>query len=274
MSDKTKLTWTDATWNPVTGCDKVSQACKNCYAERDWERLSKKEDSVYFGRKFTDVQCHEERLDIPTRWTKPRKIFVNSMSDVFHPDIPLSFITQMYSQMAMNSHHIFQILTKRPHRMMAIYEDWAAKNDTYATLPNVWLGVSVEDQKSADERIPLLLVTNAAVKWLSIEPLLGPIDLVNDRDNFDKLPDYLKLVGMDCVPLDWIVVGGESGPNARPLSPDWVRTIRDDCKRLSIPFLFKQWGEWAPRENDSMVRVGKKNAGRLLDGVEYNEYPE
>lgn len=280
MGDITKIEWSDATWNPITGCDKVSQACKFCYAERDWERLSKNEKSVYFGRKFTDVQCHEDRLSIPGRWTKPRKIFVNSMSDLFHEDVPDEFIEKVYEVMLDNGRHTFQILTKRPERMAKLYHKWSLMSDLRgfnSCAPNIWVGVSVEDQRAFDERFPLLMSTNAAVKWLSIEPLLGPIELF-DRECFDNTANYLKLSG-----LNWVVVGGESGPDARPMHTRWVRDIRNDCQRLNIPFLFKQWGEWAPKYPDAgpddlrsctMVRVGKKKAGRILDGITYDDYPE
>ena len=199
MSTKTKIEWTKgddgtpgATWNPVTGCSKVSQGCKNCYALRDWPRLSapRPKPNIYTGREFTDVQCHPERLDQPLRWTKPRRIFVNSMSDLFHPDVPFEFIIEVFARMALAQQHTFQILTKRPKRMLDFlttenfYQErtikgkaWqilgAYRNRNYSSfgmkapwpLPNVWLGVSVEDQATADERIPLLLETPAAVRW-------------------------------------------------------------------------------------------------------------
>lgn len=249
MSDKTGIEWTDATWNPTTGCSKVSQGCKNCYALRDWPRLAANPKSVYFGRAFTNVQCHPERLRQPLQWKKPRRIFVNSMSDLFHEDVPRSFVDEIFHTMVVARQHSFQVLTKRPWRMLDFMAHRAAPP------PNVWLGVSVEDQATADERIPVLLQTSAAIRWLSVEPLLGPIDL------------ELRLLGQ--IPgIDWVVVGGESGPHARAMRPEWASSIRDQCARAGVPFLFKQWGEWFGGR-----RVGKKNAGRTLAGVLHDAYP-
>ena len=268
MGDKTNLIWTESTWNPVTGCSKVSQGCKNCYAERDWVRLEKNVNSVYHGRHFTEVMCHPERLEQPSRWSKPRKIFVNSMSDLFHDDVPFDFIEEVYKVMAKNPHHIFQVLTKRPERMAAIYSMWRDYGDdcrNFSSLPNVWVGVSVEDQATAEQRIPLLIETTAAVKWISAEPLLDTI--------------YLTWIP-EAEELDWAVVGGESGPNARKMPIEAVELIHDYCKAFEIPFLFKQWGEWLPTGRMlgdhgplTYAKVGKKVAGRLLDGVEHNGYP-
>lgn len=303
MGDKTGIEWTDATWNPVTGCTKVSHGCKNCYAERDWNRMVHL--PAYKGRAFTDVACHPERLIQPLRWKRPRRIFVNSMSDLFHESVPFEFIDQVFAAMAICPQHTFQVLTKRPERMRdyttrlsrsAKLLDDAARTMGYSfehegqylvsfPLPNVWLGVSVEDQQTADERIPLLLQTPAAVRWVSAEPLLGTVDFrfTNGLVPGQDAADYR---------LDWVVVGGESGPHARPMHPRWVRSIRLQCAREGIPFLFKQWGEWAPnclcgREKACktiarpgpgfpgvMFRCGKKAAGRLLDGVLHDEYPK
>jgi len=198
---KTKIQWTDATWSPVSGCSKVSAGCKHCYAERDWPRLAKNPKSPYFGRDFTDVRCHPERLDQPLRWRKPRRIFVNSMSDLFHESVPDSFIDEVFAVMsrcgddttprfdAFDAHQ-FQVLTKRPARMRRYMEDEIRGSAVCARRlkyrggsliewppPNVWLGVSVEDQATADERIPILLQTPAAVRFVSAEPLLNPVDL-------------------------------------------------------------------------------------------------
>lgn len=332
MSDKTHIEWTDATWNVVTGCAKVSQGCKNCYALRDWPRLAANPKTVYFGREFTDVRCHSERLEIPMRWTKPRRIFVNSMSDLFHPDVPDFFIDQVFAVMARARHHTFQVLTKRPDRMRE-YLNTRDRTESilFAScsvpccamewirewpLPNVWLGVSVEDQDAADERIPLLLQTPAAVRWISAEPLLGPINLsryLSPRQTVN--PDgYGGDVGVgwttDFTTLDWVIAGGESGPKARPMHPVWARSLRDQCAAAGVPFHFKQWGEWAPSAPanycqvtkkrwshesfcwadefnaynpikpspshlpmHTVYRVGKRAAGRLLDGVQHDEYP-
>ncbi len=257
MSDKSGIEWTEATWNPATGCTKVSPGCKNCYAKhQSWPRLAAMKTGVYSGRKFEDVQVHEERLDQPLRWRRPRMIFVNSMSDLFHEDIPTWFIDHVFAVMALANRHIFQVLTKRPARMMAYMSGAERGNRTSlfhrlneaaramrpSTMPadiaivptqkhgmvpnrwpfqNIWLGVSVENQETADERIPLLRETPAAVRWLSCEPLLDAIDLEPEG-------------------LDWIVVGGESGPKARPMEPAWAQRIKNRCFNRSVPFFMKQ----------------------------------
>lgn len=331
MSDTSAIEWTDATWNPVTGCAKVSQGCKNCYALREWPRLSapRPQPNVYTGRAFTDVMCHPERLEQPLRWTKPRRIFVNSMSDLFHEAVPDDFILEVFDVMrqcengfAIKSEtfvpaHTFQILTKRPERMLdfcsrlrfrpKMYLADKAADDGFnpmRAMKSVWLGVSVEDQATADQRIPLLLRTPAAVRWISAEPLLGPIDLRAHLAGHCPVHDFYA--GF-CVQrhhegvqhLRWVVAGGESGPQARPSHPDWHRTLRDQCQAAGVPFFFKQWGEWAPGDaimirepgqfwkvgdypvqkfypphaEVAMHRVGKKWAGRRLDGRTWDEYP-
>jgi len=314
MAD-TKIEWTNGVWNPVTGCSKVSQGCKNCYAEGIAKRFfatgyPPNDDGSL--RTFTDVRCHEDRLDIPLRWKKTRRIFVNSMSDLFHPDVPFGFISKVFAVMGLCSQHTFQVLTKRPERMLeyvlqakhrspgfteasvcmahkvqGLTADQIASLQFTAgntwPLPNVWLGVSVEDQKTADERIPLLLQTPAAVRWVSAEPLLGPIEFRGS---------WLNPTAQPANPLGWVVVGGESGPGARPMHPDWARSLRDQCQAANVPFFFKQWGEWKQSDNPvesfnhntgdfetitarvAFKRVGKHTAGRLLDGREWNEYPE
>ncbi|WP_114152366.1 DUF5131 family protein [Chromobacterium haemolyticum] len=364
MSDKTGIEWTDATWNPVTGCAKVSQGCKNCYALRDWARLAAMPNTIYHGRQFTDVMCHPERLAQPFRWARPRRIFVNSMSDLFHPDVPFEFIAAVFWVMGVTSRHTYQVLTKRPARMVEFFQwvtegaiafdddrisdhmpnniEWKPSSNGrggYDTCgprypyPNIWLGVSIEDQATADERIPLLLQTPAAVRWISAEPLLGPVDLTPKADyTYSLLSEWYGPDGFDPTGsqprstrmkgyfprIDWLVVGGESGPRARPMHPAWARTLRDQCQAAGVPFLFKQWGEWVPRsscyhkfENDMscadidpsatrwqcikltecgkdgrrlenedggdtayMQRVGKKMAGRLLDGALHDWYPK
>jgi protein gp37 len=300
-----------ATWNPVTGCSKVSEGCRNCYALRDWARMSANPNTVYYGRKFTDVMTHPERLDQPLRWTKPRRVFVNSMSDLFHESVPDHFIDEVFAVMLLAEKHTFQVLTKRPERMRDYLqqdhrEHWARAavyhwggNDPdslydsiidgdQAPLPNVWLGVSIEDQTTADERIPLLLETPAAVRWVSAEPLLGPVDLgrwVYDRDEkiraaMNSPAAFNREQAEDGIPhpLDWLVVGGESGPNARPMQIEWARSLRDQCVVAGVPYFFKQWGEFHPTTEyrDGKVfmnRIGKKATGRLLDGRTWDEYP-
>lgn len=284
MSDKTNISWTHATWNPVTGCSKVSAGCKNCYAERDWARLGHL--PTYKGRAFTDVACHPERLDQPLRWRRPRRIFVNSMSDLFHPAVPDEFIDQVFAVMSMAGHHTFQVLTKR--RMRDYFLGGARERITFAVgrhigvrgvdirwpLPNVWLGVSVENQDAADERIPLLLQTPAAVRWVSAEPLLGPVTLWSDW--------LLEHRAITKPSLDWLVVGGESGPKARGMDPEWARSLRDQCAAAGVPFHFKQWGagrslgsglDGAPLK-DAGYDFSERNGGRVLDGVVHDAYPE
>jgi len=306
VGDSTKIEWTDATWNPVTGCAKVSQGCKHCYAERDWARLVHL--PAYHGRAFADVACHPKRLDQPLIWRRPRRIFVNSMSDLFHPAVPFEFIEQVHEVIRESERHTFQILTKRPGRML---EFWKWRKEVYlanaytSTPPrNAWYGVSVEDQATADERIPLLLQTPAAVRWISAEPLLGPVS-VGQYLSRTNMPGLSMLPGFaDPLPgIDWVVAGGESGPKARPTHPDWLRSLRDQCKAAGVPFLFKQWGEWISADQDEcpvrgparrwmwadgapwhwqdgqramplFCRVGKTAAGRLLDGVLHDDYPE
>lgn len=307
MSTKTGIEWTDATWNPVTGCSKVSQGCKHCYAERDWARLSapRPQPNIYTGRAFTDVQCHPERLYQPLLWSKPRRIFVNSMSDLFHEAVPDDFLPDVFAVMAAARRHVFQVLTKRATRLREVLNDGVFVDAVATTarqiygheipesgdfwpLPNVWLGVSVEDQATADERIPLLLDTPAAVRWLSAEPLLGEIDITTHLwGRATPCAGCPKNADCDCefmarneIPdepaLHWVVVGGESGPHARPMHPDWPRSLRDQCAASGVAFLFKQWGEWAPAIDYpyEMQRFGKKAAGRLLDGVLHDGYPE
>lgn len=379
MSEKSGIEWTDATWNPVTGCSKVSQGCKNCYAERLFPRVYGRDIVEYRDtvagdphvtrqRRFTDVRCHPDRLDKPLHWRKPRMVFVNSMSDLFHALVPDEFIAQVFGVMAVaggadvswsaqseaggggafhgpgdgyeplgnwrdstgsqhplrlprygHGPHTFQILTKRPIRARSLLTSrwfrgecvsssfrWACnrvdaggladaiESGNAWPLQNVYIGVSVEDQATADERIPILLDTPAAVRFVSYEPALGPVD-------FDgrKIGDLHALgcghVGCDCGQprVDWVIAGGESGPNARPAHPQWFRSVRDQCQEAGVPFFFKQWGEWAPQthltqhgrsqilsadceqfiHHQPMYRVGKKAAGRALDGRTWDEMP-
>ena len=234
MGAKSAIEWTDATWNPVTGCTKISPGCKHCYAERLAARLQ-----VMGNRRYQNgfaVTLHPDQITLPLRWRQPRRIFVNSMSDLFHEAIPDEFIYQVFQVMGQAHWHIFQVLTKRAQRLadLAPQLPWP---------PNVWQGVSVENAHYA-WRIAYLQTVPAAIRFLSIEPLLEPITT-------------LPLEG-----IHWVVVGGESGPSHRPIDPDWVRSIRDQCLATDIPFFFKQWGGRT-----------SKSGGQVLDGRVWNQMP-
>lgn len=332
MSALSKIEWTDRTWNPVRGCSLVSAGCKNCYAMKQAHRFSG-QGQPYMG--LTKMTSHgpvwtgtvalvEPALNEPAHWKKPARVFVNSMSDLFHDNVTDDFIAQVWKRMAWNQRHTFQVLTKRPARML----DWLSQHGTDSVffgeeaeyqesleshgwpVRNVWLGVSVEDQETARERIPILLHTPAAVRWLSCEPLLGPIDL----------SPWLELGGLDTdrglsnPGIDWVVCGGESGPGARPMHPEWARSLRDQCKAAGVPFFFKQWGDWGDGDSiestglakhgwweddrldggatrhewpgptingieicsqrPTVYHVGKKAAGRFLDGITHDAYPQ
>lgn len=292
----TAIEWTDAVWNPVTGCSKVSEGCRNCYAfalhdMRHKAYLEGKKLPAQYAKPFSEIQLFPDRLEQPLRWKKPRRIFVNSMSDLFHESVPDDFIEKVFKIMCVADRHTYQVLTKRPDRMQWWFQHYAW-NLTHT--PHIWLGTSVENQKAADERIPLLLQTPAAVRFLSCEPLLGPVDLTNylpyqyqATDEWGSFTDVYEQPG-----VDWIIVGGESGPGARPMHPDWVRSLRDQCQATGVSFFFKQWGEWlfvhpdrksyeysspetkcANIDGMRFYRVGKKKAGRQLDGQEWNQFP-
>ncbi|MEO3947654.1 phage Gp37/Gp68 family protein [Gorillibacterium sp. CAU 1737] len=327
MGDKSKIEWTDATWNPVVGCTKVSEGCRNCYAfelhgNRHKGKINGAKLPEQYAKPFSEIQIFPDRLDQPLRWKRPRKIFVNSLSDLFHQDVPDDFIDEVFAVMALCPQHTFQVLTKRPQRMRdylskpsspyaidkladlsPLMEQWGWMSPEDAAniappgsvlpkwpewpLPNVWLGVTVENQQAADERIPLLLQTPAAIRWLSCEPLLGSVDLISaGAINYEIVNTWQSTME----PLiDWVVVGGESGSKARPMHPDWVRSLRDQCQDAGVPFLFKQWGEWAPSLSlaalpskstecvkagkETLHRVGKRAAGRVIDGRTWDEYP-
>jgi protein gp37 len=285
MAD-TNIEWAEKVWNPVVGCNKVSQGCKNCYAEVMHRRLMKMKPEKY-NRPFSDGAFpHEPSLNIPLKWKKPSKIFVNSMSDLFHQKVPNFFIDDVLD-ITLRTQHTFIILTKRPQRMLDYFLSTGNRAEYLMKNPNIWLGVSVEDQETADERIPFLLATRAKVKFISAEPLLGPINLKQiDSGIREHKPNHFDRDVNVLEEIEWVIVGGESGKNARPMHPDWVRSLRDQCKKNNVPFLFKQWGEFihesqlgidnnASKEFDKhYYKVGKKKAGRLLDGVLYDEYPK
>lgn len=374
MSDNSKIEWCDATWNPTRGCTKVSPGCDNCYAEALVDGRLKKQHPGGFG----NVMLLPDRLDQPMRWARPRRVFVNSLSDLFHDDVPDGYIAQVWDVMAKCPQHTFQILTKRHARMRSWVRRWADRSGdsdgdkasvlppmpqgpeairaTYTSgrallfadmldsmgdppegcayplydwmegqrfwptvLPNVWLGVSVENQQWADIRIPVLLDTPAAVRFLSCEPLLGPVDLQRHLtyrcpgcDHIAPWTDGTSRAAGDAADefwcrtcgretplascdrqMHWVIGGGESGPRARPMHPGWARSLRNQCQAAGVPFHFKQWGEWAPSlgrtEAQELIwpdgfhrpdtgwtnveRVGKKRAGRELDGRTWDEYP-
>lgn len=390
MSDKTKISWTDSTWNPIRGCSRVSEGCRNCYAESVAARFSgpgmpyeglARRTSTGEPRWTGDVRLVEKALEQPLRWKRPRKIFVSSMSDLFHERLNNDDIDRVFAVMMLAPHHTFQVLTKRPHRMRAymrapnLYQrildaarEFRDRRSPLDSVPisnpslfparHVWLGVSVENQATADERIPPLLDTPAAVRFLSCEPILGPVDL----SPWLKRISHCHDCGAEHPPLEedrcpwcqregvlidtWgeeqaerfrtrerydndgpshsddgpqihlVIGGGESGPKARPPHPDWFRSLSDTCVQAGVAFLMKQWGEWGDFTSTSpadmppsdtlehrvmlpsgeligggrgkhgmvdehwrergaawMVRVGKKRAGRLLDGVEHHAFP-
>ena len=307
MGTTTEISWTDATWNPVTGCTRVSPGCDHCYIERTPPfRIE--------GRKFegrgigssTGVQLHQERLTQPLKWRKPRRVFVCSLADLFHADVPDDYIAQVFAVMAANYEwdrptHVFQVLTKRPARMRALLSSSGFRSmvaghvarmtdEAHADrvhdnvlhhhwpLPNVWLGVTAENQEWAGKRVPHLLETPAAVRFVSVEPMLGPLKLCScypggmSYGTCDGPQEDCAAHGRNA--LDWVICGGESGPSARQMQPQWAMGLRDQCSGACIPFHFKQWGEWVPDDAVAMTRVGKRKAGRELDGRTWDEYPE
>ena len=254
MADHSAIEWTDASWNPVRGCTKVSAGCKFCYAERFAERFRGVKGHP-FEQGF-DVRLVPEALDLPLRWKKPRRVFVNSMSDLFHEDVPDRFIADVFNVMKLAPEHTFQVLTKRPERMAAFVRPWTGAT---LPLPNVWLGVSVEDQAAADERIPHLLATPAAVRFGSCEPLLGPVDLAaiipgDEASRLDALSGYYFCDGRNeptpAPRLDWAIVGGESGPGARRCDVAWIRSLLKQCKAAGVPCFVKQLGAHVITRND------------------------
>ncbi|MET0373978.1 MAG: phage Gp37/Gp68 family protein [Rhizorhabdus sp.] len=329
MSDNTKISWSDATANVINGCSLESPGCTNCYAMGQAHRFPVRQGltvKTKGGMVWTgDVRFHEPALIQVLRWSRPRAVFWNAHGDTFHPSVPDAWIDRCFAAMALTPQHFHQVLTKRSGRMreymatamgriadavMALRRELGITSPV-APLPhvqpgapwwplaNVWLGVSVEDQKRAEERIPDLLATPAAVRWLSCEPLLGPVDLCNVntmRFRGAEVVDALhgQKMGLFGEPagilpkLDWIVVGGESGHKARPMNPQWARSLRDQCASASVPFHFKQNGEWVSvsevegfvgnpvhefEDGRCVRKIGKKAAGRTLDGVTHDAMP-
>lgn len=317
---KTKIEYVTDVWNPLTGCDPVSEGCENCYARRMAYRL--KVRCGYPADNPFRVTLHPQRLDQPLRQRKPRRIFVCSMGDLFHEDVPEKFLYDVWDVMVLNRQHTFLVLTKRPARMKNFIERVMANRMDYAytlgntpegtetrkwaqkPVQNIWLGVTAENQQTADKRIPILLQIPAAVRFVSVEPMLGPVDLER------WLPIEWSEVGetwIEAFPgkhcydtrLHWVICGGETGPGARPMHPDWARSLRDQCQATGVPFFLKSWGEHcypsqmpdttyyalldrydldqdagAHHVIESPWKVGKKAAGRLLDGRTWDEVPD
>ena len=319
-STNTGIEWTDYTWNILRGCTRVSPGCGGpgpyggCYAERLAMRFSGPGQpyhglvkSTPAGPRWTgEVRFVAEALTLPLRWRTPRRTFVNSMSDLFHEKVTNDIIAKVFGVMMLAPQHTFQVLTKRPERMLA-WMRWISEcadgpmtrcyleaqdtigfvnipstaraafgRDDFAwPLPNVWLGVSVEDQATARERWAYLRDTPAALRWISYEPALAGVDFV-EAEILPRRRYAAEIEKMNGVSADWIVAGGESGPGARPPHPQWFRSARDQCHAANVPYFFKQWGEWAPHPEPpipGMNRIGKKAAGALLDGREWREFP-
>ncbi|MFW2829896.1 phage Gp37/Gp68 family protein [Sphingomonas sp. ID0503] len=305
MAETSTIEWTDATWNPVTGCSVISPGCKHCYAmklagtrlknhpSREGLTIDTAAGPVWTG----EVRVNEPAMLDPIRWKRPRRIFVCAHGDLFHENVLDSTIDRVFAVMGAAPQHTFQVLTKRAERMRAYFARVTADPAANWPLPNVWLGVSAEDQARANERVPQLLATPAARRFVSAEPLLGPINLHDAMwaGDGDPLADLTATI-------DWIIVGGESGLGARPMHPDWARSLRDQCVAAGVPFFFKQWGAWAPLQKArpalhgaaGMVawkdgRIGfnldggepgqhmfigtKGITGRLLDGVQHDGMP-
>jgi len=300
MADRTKIEWATTTWSPITGCTPVSEGCEHCYARRMAQRLKGR-----YGYPEDDpfrVTFHPDRLDQPLKWKKPRMVFVVSMGDLFHDDVPWEYIAAIHGVIAFNQQHNFLILTKRHERMAEFYFrfhngnyvsnlNWWMNEACYRLpsdvtygirlrlkpeslpLPNLWLGVTAENQQRADERIPILLQMPAAVRFVSIEPMLGPVDLtfINPFDDFhtDALdtpdPSYK---------LHWVILGGETGPGARPMHPDWARSVQNQCQAAGVPFFFKKHGDYNRKAQGLQFITDPDNAGRLLDGRLWEEYPK
>lgn len=263
MAINSAIEWTDASWNPVTGCTEISPGCDHCYAKTFAERWRGIPGHPY--EQGFDLKLWPERLELPLTWKKPRRIFVNSMSDLFHKDVPHAFILRVFETMMRADWHIYQVLTKRTKRMARFFESHGV------TLPgHIWPGTSIESD-AYTWRADYLRQVPAAVRFVSAEPLLSGLPSLN-------------LDG-----IHWLIVGGESGHGARPMYPDWARALRDQCQAAGVAFFFKQWGEFAPRtvnppvmtergmefpDKEIMTRFGKHAAGRLLDGVEWNQFPD
>lgn len=304
----TKIEWTNATWNPVIGCSKVSSGCQNCYAEKMAGRLSNIAATSYYikvvksemqkdnpnfiekGLPIWNGKTHlvKSALTKPFHWKKPRMIFVCSMGDLFHESLAFADIFKVYEVIAQCRQHIFQVLTKRPERMMKFFE-WLgneikrvgldsipseSKNSLHylKALPNLWLGVSAENQEQADKRIPILLKIPAAIRFVSCEPLLGPVQLFSVNHAYIWVNEIKT---SDCIGLDWVIAGGESGPNARPMHPAWAISLRDQCKVTGTPFFFKQWGAYRPayyksKSGNALIKLNPDKPEIILHNPKVN----
>jgi protein gp37 len=310
---RTEISWADAVWNPVTGCSPIAAGCKHCYAAKMAKRLKGMGQKKY--RNGFRVTCHTKCLEEPLRWRKPRRILVCSMADLFHDEVPDEFIDRVWNTMdycrpqhaafVQYPYHTFLVLTKRPKRACEFVQRWAEKKlygDYVKSCPHIHIGFSASTQADLDAGSEYLLRTPAAVRFLSLEPLVGPIEYEFGPIGAETCHrgDAHRNGMCECISgVDWVIVGGESGPGARPMAPDWVRSIRDDCVAAGVPFFFKAWGEWKPgnsmfpdgrrvppsrihdwhplfdgvRSERFSVCIGKKRAGRELDGRTWEELP-
>jgi protein gp37 len=298
----TSIEWTKRpgtigeTWNPTTGCNKVDRGCKNCYAEIMHKRLQAMGQAKYAADFLDGAKPQPDTLNIPLRWKKPRTVFVNSMSDLFHKDVSFDFIARVFQVMEMTQSHTYLILTKRPEIALEFWR-WRNANRAYYLIsnpgtlaspewkcpPNVWMGTSVNDQESADKRIPYLLELDGCLLFLSYEPATGPLDLYNIGTNESWSIDALAGIGYadgqtyKMRRLNWVICGGESGPKAVPMDPAWAREVRDDCKAAGVPFFFKQWGQWRPEPlslDDAPRMVKSKDKGfNVLDREIIQQFP-
>ena len=300
---KSKIEWTQHTWSPVTGCTKISEGCQNCYAEGMARRFG--------GDDAFRVTLHPNKLDVPLNRKKSTTYFVCSMADLFHDEVPFEFIDAIFTTMALTPQHTYQVLTKRPERMREYFKTfnrpklekiaqlmlvrnlefgsyssihWESKNKNPRLnnfpLENVWIGVTAESQKEANYRIPILLSIPAALRFVSIEPMLEEVNLLSGElgDTLCHCEGCLNCAKDEperwqAQRIDWVICGGESGQKARPLNPLWVKSLQEQCLHANVPFFFKQWGEFTCK-NGEMVRVGKKEAGYLIDGKECREMPK
>lgn len=274
----TSIEWTKRpgtigeTWNPITGCNKVDRGCKNCYAEIMHKRLRTMGQKKYAAPFLDGAVPQPDTLDIPMHWTKTRTVFVNSMSDLFHEYVPFNFIIEVFQVMQLTPQHTYLVLTKRPEIAIEFWQWMEVCNPGWTPPPNLWMGTSANDQKSADERVPILLKLDATVRFLSYEPATGPCDLSKylwAEDAHFHIPQPS---------LAWVICGGESGPKADPMDPNWPQKTRDDCRKAGVAFFFKQWGLWHPETDifgnyTGEMKKGKDKAFNLLDGETWQQFP-